>query len=70
MAHIDNDVRLSLFCHQRPLTQDKSQSILPFTFLNPFQVGSLVNELDSLGVLDNTYIIFTSDNGFHLVSVG
>lgn len=25
-----------------------------------------VNKLDDLGVLDNTYIILTSDNGFHL----
>jgi arylsulfatase A-like enzyme len=27
-------------------------------------IGAIVGELQSLGVLDNTYIIFTSDNGF------
>jgi len=29
-------------------------------------VEAIVNTLDSLGILDNTYIIYTSDNGFHL----
>lgn len=29
-------------------------------------IGSLVVELERLGELDNTYIIFTSDNGFHV----
>lgn len=28
-------------------------------------IGSLVFELERLGELDNTYIVFTSDNGFH-----
>jgi N-acetylglucosamine-6-sulfatase len=29
-------------------------------------VASLVKELEAVGELDNTYIFFTSDNGFHL----
>uniref|UniRef100_A0A060TCD7 Arylsulfatase n=1 Tax=Blastobotrys adeninivorans TaxID=409370 RepID=A0A060TCD7_BLAAD len=29
-------------------------------------IESLVNQLDRAGVLDNTYIVFSSDNGFHL----
>jgi arylsulfatase A-like enzyme len=29
-------------------------------------IETLVNELRRLGVLDRTYIVFTSDNGFHL----
>ncbi|KAK3707268.1 hypothetical protein LTR37_012269 [Vermiconidia calcicola] len=29
-------------------------------------VGSLVDRLDDLGILDNTYIIYTTDNGFHI----
>ncbi|KAG2447062.1 hypothetical protein HYH02_007813 [Chlamydomonas schloesseri] len=29
-------------------------------------VGSLVSQLNESGVLNNTYIIFTSDNGYHL----
>jgi N-acetylglucosamine-6-sulfatase len=27
-------------------------------------VGLLVDELEAAGELDNTYIVFTSDNGF------
>merc|ERR1712217_461817 len=29
-------------------------------------IGSLMNELQSLRMLDNTYIFFCSDNGYHL----
>src|SRR5829696_4800291 len=29
-------------------------------------VGSLVEEIEAAGELDNTYIVFTSDNGYHL----
>jgi arylsulfatase A-like enzyme len=29
-------------------------------------VGSLVDELEAAGELDNTYVVFTSDNGYHL----
>ena len=29
-------------------------------------VAGLINHLEQLGELDNTYVIFTSDNGFHL----
>ena len=31
-------------------------------------VGALLDELDALGQLDNTYIVFSSDNGYHLGS--
>jgi arylsulfatase A-like enzyme len=29
-------------------------------------VAAVVNKLDSVGALGNTYVVFTSDNGFHL----
>ena len=29
-------------------------------------VASLVETLDATGALENTYIVFTSDNGYHL----
>ncbi len=34
------------------------------------QIGQLVAKLQSLGVLDNTVIVFLSDNGYHLGSHG
>jgi hypothetical protein len=33
-------------------------------------VGDIVNKLTSLKLLDNTYIIYTSDNGFHMGQFG
>lgn len=29
-------------------------------------VGALIQKLDARGLLDNTYVIYTSDNGFHI----
>lgn len=29
-------------------------------------VGSVIQKMDELGILDNTYIIYTTDNGFHM----
>ena len=29
-------------------------------------VGHLIDRLDAAGVLDNTYIFYSSDNGFHI----
>ena len=29
-------------------------------------VATLINKLDDLGILENTYIIYTTDNGFHI----
>lgn len=29
-------------------------------------VGNIINRLSSKGLLDNTYVIFTTDNGFHI----
>ena len=33
-------------------------------------VGRLVDELDAMGELDDTYVVFTSDHGFHLGQFG
>lgn len=32
-------------------------------------IETIVQKLDAEGVLDNTYIIYTSDNGYHIVSL-
>ena len=48
----------------------KSCFIIP-TSLNPPpspQTPAPVSTLDELGVLDNTYVVFMSDNGFHIGS--
>ena len=29
-------------------------------------VAALIDSLESHGLLDNTYVIYTSDNGFHI----
>jgi N-acetylglucosamine-6-sulfatase len=42
--------------------QERQESMLAVDEM----VGSLVEELEATGQLDNTYIVFTSDNGFHL----
>jgi N-acetylglucosamine-6-sulfatase len=42
--------------------QERQESMLAVDEM----VGSLVDELEAAGELDNTYIVFTSDNGFHL----
>ena len=56
-----------------PITEDASSQIddryrerLEATLAVDEMVGSLVEELEAAGELDNTYIFFTSDNGFQL----
>ncbi|CAA9436857.1 MAG: Choline-sulfatase [uncultured Rubrobacteraceae bacterium] len=56
-----------------PITEEESSQIddryrerLEATLAVDEMVGSLVDELEAAGELDNTYIVFTSDNGYHL----
>jgi arylsulfatase A-like enzyme len=44
--------------------QERQESMLAVDEM----VGLLVEELEAVGELENTYIIFTSDNGFHIGS--
>jgi arylsulfatase A-like enzyme len=45
---------------------DRYQERLEATLAVDEMVGSLVDELEVAGELDNTYIVFTSDNGYQL----
>ena len=29
-------------------------------------IGSLISKLEDAGVLDNTYVVFSTDNGYHI----
>ncbi len=56
-----------------PITEKESSQIddryrerLETTLAVDEMVGSLVDELEAAGELDNTYIVFTSDNGYQL----
>ena len=56
-----------------PITEKESSQIddryrerLEATLAVDEMVGSLVDELEAAGELENTYIVFTSDNGFQL----
>ncbi len=62
------------FVQEAPMLADQQITQLEKNFRNRLRslqavdemVANLVDELDSLGQLDNTYIIFTSDNGYHM----
>jgi N-acetylglucosamine-6-sulfatase len=45
---------------------DRYRERLEATLAVDEMVGSLIDELEVAGELDNTYIVFTSDNGYHL----
>jgi N-acetylglucosamine-6-sulfatase len=45
---------------------DRYRERLEATLAVDEMVGSLVDELEAAGELENTYIVFTSDNGYHL----
>jgi N-acetylglucosamine-6-sulfatase len=69
----DNSDKPWMYSEEPPLSGDniaKMERIYPKR-IQPMQavdemVGNIVQTLDSLGALDSTYIIFTSDNGFHM----
>lgn len=44
-------------------TKDRAQILIDMVHYLDKQIGSLVKDLDELGLRDNTIIIFTSDNG-------
>ena len=62
------------FIQQLPLMGPKAQTIVDQLARKRAQslqavdrdVAGLIEHLDQIGELDNTYVVFTSDNGFHL----
>ena len=51
---------------QIALLDDRYQQRLRSLLAVDEMVASLVETLDATGALENTYIVFTSDNGYHL----
>jgi arylsulfatase A-like enzyme len=49
-----------------PQIDERYRERLEATLAVDEMVGSLVEELEAAGELENTYIVFTSDNGYHL----
>jgi N-acetylglucosamine-6-sulfatase len=60
--------------HQKEVIEQRSRRRIESLMSVDDGVGEIVERLDKLGELDNTYIIFTSDNGFfngdHRISKG
>lgn len=61
---VRNNPRLSprQISYMEKLYRDRLRSMLSVDYM----IGEVVRELQRTGELENTYIIFTSDNGFHL----
>ncbi|HEX7588101.1 MAG TPA: sulfatase, partial [Anaerolineae bacterium] len=63
-----------VYIHNRPLLNQKVQDTIDEDYRKRLQslqavdegIESIVNTLKASGQLDNTYIFFTSDNGYHL----